>query len=182
VSIFKEPFDRAKYELSYQHKGYENIQKTYIHLHAGKTSLGPANVVISFGVFAFSVGFALLWWPLILVNVLTMIMWILVPQTRLLTQDVHKYLHQNGTTYMGDPDLNGPAINWRKANHPFYQEALADWLDEVRQSKNVSINRAEWSKYFKRVDRLIKKQETMELPPGPNFDKLNALESLLEDK
>lgn len=180
MDILRQPFNREEYSFTFEHKGYSNIEKRFIHYPTGETKLNIWNTLIALGVVGLSVGLSLIAAPLMLTSTLLLVLWIAVPKSRLITQKYIGRLHQNGISYTG-PDLVGPAITWRKASNPIYKEAIADWLDEVRQANDIKINRQSWSKYFARLDKIVDEQDKMMLPSGPDFDKLKVLEELMKE-
>lgn len=180
MSLIRQKHNPSFYSFDYKYQGYPNIQETWISIETGKSKVDAGNIAGAGFIFAASALISLVWWPILFANLITLIVWIAVPLLRPIPQEEKRYLYRDGTDYQNNPKIKGPVINWKLENDPLYKDAINDWLEEVRVTNNIGTNKDDWTKYFRRVEKIIGKEKAIKAP-GPNFEKIKVLEELLKE-
>lgn len=177
MNLFKEKFDPTQYAFWESDKNYPSLSKKYIVLQTGKSQVNVPGL-ISFGVlFAGSVGLSLLWMPILLINAVIILCWIIWPSTRLINQERNDYFRSSGIPGQYLSKQFGPIINWNLYDaDELYSDAVHEWFRAVRDSGDICIHEDEWSDYLDQTQSLTTHASASK---RPDFEKLNLMKELM---
>lgn len=175
MNIFKEPHNPNWFRLSELDNQYDYIYTKYISVQIGQEKLHWGKASIPLLSLAASIGLSFLWLPALLVNVLTILVWTLVPSVRPIQQLTRRYRIQKGQN--GVAKYYGPRIDWALCKHnELYAMAVYEWLEALRSSGTPSINLDDWNKYLRETANLVPKNDSR---AKPDFEKIKILKEIM---
>lgn len=175
MSLLKEPYDPEWVRINEYDAAYETRYAKYMQIQMNKSKLTwskafpPLALGIVTGVVAF------LWTPLfLLLNFITLMVWIAAPNLRPIQQITQNFLLQKGKGYWAE--TNAPSVNWTKYNaNEFYRHGVVGWIEAVRLSGDVEVNRKDWAKYLREMEQLADK----DLALMPDTETLKAMKEVM---
>lgn len=178
MNLLKEPYNPNYYKFGYEHEGYGSIQDKYITIHSGKTQVNWIGVASAGAVAVASALIAIAWIPILLINIVTILIWIAAPKSRLFNQITWRWKIQEGSDSYHFKQVRGANINWKLAENPIYKEAIGEWLEDVRRSERIGIAKSRWDRYFDNLGELVRENE-VQPDYGPDFGKLKLLKEIM---
>lgn len=179
MNIIKEPYDPNWFRIEEEHTGYTHIYEKFLIIQTGKSKVSVSETIVPLIILAASIGLSFLWLPILLVNVLTILVWVIAPSLRPVQQISKRYLVQEGQR--SATTILGPSIDWGLyKNSELYASAVHEWLEALRCSHDPQINQSDWSKYFREIAKLVPKIEASFHSTKPDFEKIKILKELMQ--
>lgn len=181
MSLISQPFNPMYVKFTHSDRDYSTLYKRHMEIHSGKLKNNWIGIV---GAGSFIGGVAVLalttTWLMAFLSLLLILLWIVAPRTRLRTQGIVVFLRQKGRDDYAYHNHHGPKINWNLVeDNEIYAEAVKDWLNAVRKSNSIVINKSKWIKFLDETEKLVT-EKTINPELEPDFERLNTLKELMK--
>ena len=178
MNLIKEPYDPNWFRFVEESREYTHIYKKFLIIQTGKAKVSADKMAWPLVILITSVGLSFLWLPIVLVNALTILVWMLNPSGRPVEQISKAYLIQEGQR--SATSLKGPAIDWALYERSeLYASAVHEWIEALRYSHDPQINQSDWNGYLKEIAKLAPELEASVSAIKPDFEKIKILKELM---
>lgn len=179
MSILKEPYRSGAVATTYHDWDHDSIAEKKITIQSNENIFNLDRLLYALALLGVTAGLSFLWLPFLLLNLLTIAVWSIFPKTRITTQRQSTYLVQDGHDDYCRKRHIAPNINWRLYNgNQIYKDAVIEWLDAVRLTDDVKINRDDWGEYLSKTASMVVESSGKNI--SPDWEKYKILKELMK--